>query len=87
MIKAIFKTAGDTPRSYEPDIKKALHYAKGLYFYFVPQYAERAGLSFVDAIRDYERSRTLLFAQDEIPDCIGWRMPPEIQREISHTNH
>ena len=87
MIRSVFKNSGESARSYEPDIRKALNYAKGLYFYFVPQYAERATNCFLDALVDYERSKDLLFSREESPDCLGWRMPAEIQHEISSLKH
>ncbi len=81
MIRAVFKSNGDSMGPVERDLKRALAHASRALNHFIEEYASRSSLSFIQALLDYERSNTLLFGSDEQPRTGGWRLPRELMKE------
>lgn len=77
-IRKEFKQNGDNMTPVERDLKRALAHASRSLNHFIHEYAQRASLSFIEALVDYEKSNILLFGGDEQPRTGGWRLPREL---------
>ncbi len=77
-FRAIFVENGDSMGPVERDLRRAMAHANRSLNHFVREYEQRANLSFIDALFDYERSNQLLFGAEDQPKPGGWRLPKEL---------
>lgn len=77
-FRQAFVDNGDKLGPVDRDIKRAIEHAESSVNFFIAQYLERETLTFMEALRDYERSNELLFGDE--PDAPmrtgGWRIGP-----------
>ena len=79
----IFQDNGDKVSSIERDLNRALLHAEKLPLTLYQEYSQRAVCSFVEALKDYETSNSLLFsAQDEGPKLVGWQPSSVVMRTL-----
>lgn len=81
MFRQAFIENGDKLLSVDRDLRRSLDHAYSSVGHFVDQYVGRAGLSFKEALVDYERSNVLLFGEEDLPRSGGWRLPSDLKRE------
>ncbi len=79
-FREAFVQNGDKLSAVDRDIKRALLHADKSLWHFAEQYCERATTSFVDALKDYDRSNKLLFGDEDAPHSGGWQYPEEIEK-------
>ena len=76
MFREAFVQNGDKLKPVDRDIDRSLRHAERSAGYFVEEYIGRATESFLDALKDYQRSNQLLFGDgtENVPRKGGWRM-------------
>lgn len=79
-LKIVFFENGDDSERVDRDIRRALIHAERSHRFFLSEYTKRATETFMDALRDYERSNVLLFGSPEIRQLGGWRPAKELVR-------
>jgi len=73
-FREAFIENGDKLMPVDRDLKRALSHAYCSIEHFMGQYLGRSTKSFDEALKDYHKSNTLLFGEDDIPKIVGWRI-------------
>lgn len=86
-FRKAFIDNNDNMMPVDRDLRRAYKHAEKTHMvgHFIDEYQERAAISFIQALYDYERSNTLLFGEDEQPRSGGWRLPKELEKERKKT--
>jgi hypothetical protein len=84
-FREAFLENGDLMPSVDRDLRRAMAHTHRPLRYLVDEYSKRATRSFLDALEDYSRSNTILFASDDVshPPFGGWRLPSEVKQAIA----